>query len=572
MKTPKVASKAAARRSLDYNRQQTQPLKRDRSFRRHEISTLTSLPAGKMVPIACLPVLREDAVRSGRIRLQFEMHETAEILMNAVNCTVQAYFVPYLAFDRFDGMDALNKAYKKVAGAPDFIITQVAGAHGSNEILKYLGLHARPGDAINTAPVEAYNAIWNFRAKNRSPNIAERLATDQTLAPAFWRHDRYRHIVPTFDDKMWDGAIDMTYQQDPQTLLTAQDLPVKGIGKYNTGFSGVNRTAFESGDLPPRVYQSYSGSWGSGQDNDRLIVEQDPNNPGRPNIHVAMPQIQVSGGEQTIRLLLSNVELAKKTQAYARLREQYSELDDQHIIDLLMAGISVPEQMWKQPILLSHQHTVFGLSKRYATDAANLTQSVVNGGTMVDMAINLPRNTTGGVIMVVAETVPDQLWERQEDALLSTIDPERFPDAYRDELDMQPVDRVYNGYVDVDHDTPAGLFGYAPMNHKWNITSRRVGGRFFRPEVDAPFDEDRQRIWAAEVQNPTLSQDFYVASVIHTKPFADTTQDPFEVVANGDVVFEGNTVFGPPLIEGSGTYDEVLSQAPQDRIDVQPPA
>ena len=91
-----------------------------------------------------------------------------------------------------------------------------------------------------------------------------------------------------------------------------------------------------------------------------------------------------------ITVSLSNIEMARKTQAFAALRRQYNGHTDEYIIDLLMDGITVPEQAWKQPILLGDMSTVFGMSKRYATDSANLTESVVNGITAVQQRFRAP--------------------------------------------------------------------------------------------------------------------------------------------------------------------------------------
>jgi hypothetical protein len=543
------------RRNQSMNRQTTSPMRVPRSLRGHEISTLTSLPAGRVVPVAAMPLLREDAVRRGRMRLSFEMHETAEILMNAVHCNVKAYFVPFLAFDRFQGMDDLNRSY---AGEPPregdpvipFFETEVRGAVGTNPILEYLGLHAQSTDEINTAYVEAYNQIWNYRATRRSLNIEHRARLDKTLAPAFWQHDRYKHIVPDFDQAMIDGEVALN--------VADAKLPVRGIGKYTTTFYHAATNVRESGKKIA-TYDSYSLVDGSDVNN-HFYVQADPEDESFPNIFAEL-------AENGITVSLSNIDAAKKTAAFAKLREQYNGHDDEYIIDMLMNGLRVPEQAYRQPILLASQKTIFGLSKRYAADGANLTESVVNGATYVDLTVRMPRVETGGIVMVVAECVPDQLFERQQDPLLFTTAVEQLPSYLRDELDNEKVDTVYNAYVDVDHDTPEAVFGYEPLNAKWDVKARRVGGRFLRPEVDASFDEDRQRIWSSEVQNPTLSEDFYLASEIHTKPFADQTQDPFEVVASGQLVIEGNTVFGPALIEASDNYEQVLAEKPTETIE-----
>lgn len=548
------------KRNLSMNRQSISPLTVPRSLRGHEISTLTSMPAGRMVPIAAVPILREDQVRRGRIRLSFEMHETAEILMNAVHCTVKAYLVPYLAFERFTGMDDLNRSYQgepRVEGEQPilFFHMEERGPIGTNEIIERMGLHAKPGELINTAYVEAYNEIFNYRAKNRSLNIPLRDRLDKTLAPAFWRHDRYKHIVPDFDQAMIDGEVALN--------VTDSHMPVRGIGKLDGQYDYpyVDYSVREAGDSAGSS-QQYAKAQVIGTDNAQrsFYVEENPDNPGYPNIFA---ELRAEG----ITVSLSNIEAAKKTAAFARLREQYNGHTDDYIVDMLMSGLSVPEQAYKQPMLLASQETVFGLSKRYASDGANLTESVVNGATFVDLNFVVPRVNTGGVIMVVAECVPDQLFERQADPLLITSRPDQLPEYLRDELDPEKVDTVYCSYVDVDHDTPNAVFGYEPLNAKWDIKARRVGGRFYRPEVDASFDEDRQRIWACEVQNPTLSEDFYLSSEVHTKPFADQNQDPFEVVAVGQLVIEGNTVFGGALIEASDNYAQILEEVPLEKIE-----
>ena len=125
---------------------------------------------------------------------------------------------------------------------------------------------------------------------------------------------------------------------------------------------------------------------------------------------------------------------------------------------------------------------------------------------------------------------------------------------------------VKNDYVDTDHDTPNGTFGFAPLNHEWNRVAYNVGGKFYRPAVDLVVDEDRQRIWAVETENPVLSADFYLCTNMHQKPFLDTVADPFEAVAVGDFVIEGNTVFGGVLVEAMNNYDAVMAKAPTDRV------
>lgn len=557
--------------SIRNSRMASQPIAVPRTMRRQSARGITSLPAGKMVPIAAFPLLREDAVRSGRMRFSFEAMETAEILMNAINVDVKAYLVPTLAFERFNGsMDQLNLSY---SGKPPmegeavvpYIETAAFGAHGANAVYKYLGLHGRPDQLVNTAYLEAYNAIWNFRAKNRSEDLFslnERTRLQSDLAPAFWSHDMFRHIVPDFDQAAIDGAIKLD--------LVSARIPVSGIA--------LNKSAAMTGSAPGDQFDyrdsagnearaNGSNKWskaganhlGTGDARGSVMLKENPDNPGFPEVFAELADAGVS-------ISLSNFELAKKTQAFARLRQQYNAHDD-WIINLLMDGITIPDQALKQPMLLGEKRTIFGMSKRYASDSGNLTESVVNGATFLDMSVQCPRIGVGGVVMIVAEITPDQLFERQADPFLHLGSVDELPEYLRDTLDPEKVEVVKNERIDIDHDTPDATFGYEPLNARWNINAPRVGGRFYRPEVDAGFDEDRQRIWAVETQNPRLSTDFYICTNMHTKPFVVTNQDPFEVVTQGEVFVEGNTVFGGHLIEATDDYEKVLALAPTERVE-----
>lgn len=541
-------------------RMRTDPIPVARTRRGLDIRNLTSFMPGKMVPVAAWPLLREDRMNMSRLRLNFEQMETAELLMNAVNVRAMAYLVPFLAFDRFDGIDALNRSYMKqmAAGATQVIpfFTQLTqGPHGSNAIHKSMGLHARPGQMVNGGYVEAYNTIWNYRAKNRSPDIPLRTLVDTTLADGFWMHQNFAHIVPDFDQATIDGEVP----------LNITDGSVSLHGTHLTGGYTASRgyvSFFRAHTPATEVLLSQAAS--------TAAVSTSNNNTATPTGvmgYADLTRIVGELAENGVTVSLSNIELARKTQAFAALRKQYTGHSDDYIIDLLMGGITVPEQSWRQPILLADRTTIVGMSKRYASDSVDLTASVTNGATFIDLAITTPTVPMGGIVMICVEVTPEQLFERQQDPFLFINDTEQLPEFLRDTLDPEKVEIVQNQYVDIDHDTPTATFGYAPLNHKWNHNGPGIGGKFFRPEVNAPTDEDRQRIWAVETQNPTLSRDFYLCTGMHTKPFVVTNQDPYEVVTRGLVSIEGNTVFGRMLIEASDDYDQVMSEADMDRID-----
>lgn len=523
-----------------------------KSVRRDDIRLLTSGYGGKNLPLGYIPLLREDSC-SGNITFNFEMMETAEMLMNAVNVTVFAHLVPMLALERFKGsMDRLNRSYSGIyddPSDPDFFDTHAPDpATQTDRVYGTMGMHWKDEDKVNTAVLEAYNAIYNFRAKARSKHLPLRTNLTSTLAPAFWNHTDLAHIVPDFDQAAIDGEVPLN--------IVSGSLPVRGLGILD----GVNPTAGPVEVIDQRGDRTYQQHWTDAQGLRMEAYKADPADPWTPRIFAEMQ-------ENGVTVSLSNIEMAKQTRAFAEMRAAYRGVSEEHVIDLLMQGIRVPEEQMSQPILLGRQSTIFGLTRRYASDGDNLSKSVSNGMTSVSMNVRTPPINTGGVIMFTAEIVPEQLFERKKDYFFYAQAPDDLPNAQNDYLDPEKVSIVPNAHVDVLHSDPDGTFGYAPLNHQWKRNLVRVGGKYLRPEVNAGFDEDRQKIWASESVDPALTEDFYLVNDLHHKVFASSNEDPFEISARGSFNITGNTVFGRGLEEASDDYQTILDGVDQTRLD-----
>lgn len=524
-------------------------LKLKRSIRKDRGRVLTSGDAGKILPLKYIPMLREDAVQRGRVRINVEMMETAELLMNQTNLNVYAHYVPMLAFDRFNGsMEELNRSYKGETGIGGSVVpffetnkryvassqtvddddTSAAGWDTVDladpdpyTFYQTMGMHFS-ADNLNMTVVEAYNAIVNHRRQARSKSLPLRNAYDHSLAEAFWNTQGLSHIVPDFDQLLIDGEVSLQGLDFSLPVRSENYNPISG--RYTP--TSATAPTLDSG----------SYVWGL----DDLWVELSQ--------------------AASVTMSLADIELAKQTAAFAKIRSQYDGIDDEYIIDLLMEGIRVPEEAMTQPILLGRQTVPFGYSQRYATDSGNLDISATNGFAQVDMTIRTPPMNTGGVIMITAEIVPEQLWERKKDYFLYTTSPDQLPNALSDFLDPEKVSVVTSDHLDVNHTTPNATFGYAPLNHEWMRDMVNVGGKYYRPANDA-FDEDRAKIWTVESTDPTLSDDFYLCSGLHKKVFADQVSDSFEIMCISDLDISGLTVFGERLLEADATSDYEAIQA-----------
>lgn len=561
------------------NRQQTNPVNWARSNRNHPVALMTSLKMGKSNPLAFIPMFREDALLGG-IDFNVEMLETAEILANPVNFRVTAYLWPWLAAARFQGSrDQFDRSYMGQpkdedvgAAVVPFFEYHDIGAHGSNAVYKAVGLHGKAGDMVNTMYLEAYNAVWNYRAKNRSPQIVERPRLEATLAPAFWQQTQFEHMVPDFDQAQVDGEIALS--------VINPRVPVRGIGlvsSHATAATNMN-TRNSAGEI-----EVYPQGWNI-EGNSATLDATEAKLAVRKNVALStalatnVPDIYAELQQNGLRMSLSKIAQAKKTQAFAKIREQFAELDDEYIIDMMMSGMTIPDEQLKRPILLADETVRFGQAKRYATNSGNLAESAVSGACRASIRLRVPRLSVGGVIVVIAEPVPEQLFERQRDPFFHiqkeavakgyTNHADALPEALRDYLDDEKVDIVQNGAIDTSHATPAATFAYEPLNAKYNRAGAKIGGKFYRPAADAPVDDVRRRFYAVEAINPSLSTDFFVVSpaAIHNKPFLDTAGDPIELAAAGNMVINGNTQFGGMLVEATNNYQKVMAQAPTDHI------
>ena len=158
------------------------------------------------------------------------------------------------------------------------------------------------------------------------------------------------------------------------------------------------------------------------------------------------------------------------------------------------------------------------------------------------------------------------MFERTQDLFLTTTDTSDYPEFTKNFLDPEPVEIVKNGYIDQNHSDPDSVFGYAPLNHGYMRSTPNIGGKYYRPQVDASFDEERQKFWANEKIDVELSSDWYLCSDIHHKIFADSTVDNFEITAKGEFSIIGNTVFGPAIRESTDDYDQVIADVDQTRL------
>lgn len=504
---------------------------------------------GVLMPLAAHGLLREDGMRTSRFGVNLQMAETSAMLINAVRVTARAFFVPKLAFERFNDMGTINRSYAGEAEIDGSVVPwfqpYVDGGEPS-PFRRALGLHMPNGENGNTDYLEAYNAIWNYLAMQTSPSLEPRDGLDDSLAPAFWSNSNMKYVVPTFDDALIEGEVPLT--------VTGAQMPVRGIGTVdNTDAPALN---VKETDGTTRDYTNAQSIDGVGKWYGETVAADGT---FFPNIYAQLEQ-------DGITVSLANIQTARETAAWARLRTQFQGVSEEWMIDQMLSGIRIRDEQLRHPIELDMKETTVGMMERYATDSGNLDQSLSDGRASLELTAGIPAVTTGGVFMIVAQVLPEQVYERQRDYFFAAQTVDDLPFRTSDELDPQPVEMVSCKEVDSSHEQGDDLFGYRPLNAKWMRRHTALGGRYFRESPTDPWVQDRNRIWTPEVENVTLGPDFYLATDISHEVFNDSNLDPFEWWVNGIAMTEGLTYFGPALREATDDYDSVAAQVDRSRL------
>lgn len=559
-------------------RQSTTPVSFFRTVREDTGILMTSGRAGVVVPIGYIPLLAGDSC-GGRCGIDLDLAEMPKPLLNAVHANFQAWFVPKSAHPQFPGRDELMHARTgakiKALGAldrdpPPFFtllgVSQRAQA-ASSTFFTTLGIHIDLGQNVNTDLIDAFNLIYNFRLSSHSsklqrrPYASENLAEALTLPPAFWPSSRLSRVVPDYERSLIVGSFDMDIGAG-QIIYTGE-VPV-AINPTNVGTQRVKRRATGEtvGSNSPTLDVGPTGILRGRVGSNAEVVDSylDPGT----SLRALVGNLRGAFAGDQVSVTLADIDKARTTQAFANLRTAYAGNDatgfdnDDTIVAHLMQGLPVPPDQFKRPWLLDSKRVPVGFSERFATDAANLDASVTQGRASAVLGLNVPVQDVSGVIIITVELLPERIDERMADDWVQAANPEQLPNALRDIQRTEPVDHVFNRRVDAKHAEPGSIYGFEPMNDKWNRKFTRLGGVFYSPTPGAGYAESRANIWQSEIINPLLTLNHYIAPFPFPHDvFSDTTAPAFEVVCRHAVKINGLTQIGDVLVEDTGDFEAV---------------
>lgn len=571
-------------------RQSTTPVVFDTTIRADDGQFITSGRAGEVVPVTYFPVLRGDSC-GGQIGLDVELGHMPKPTLNGVMLNAQAWFVPDAAHPRYASYQEFFLSYQeepiKQLGATDraapkffdLIDGAVKKTFLESKFCKTLGIHAKPTGKMNTALYDAYNIVHNFRLRSHSTRLplrkyaAEDISLANTFPPAFWPSGPRSRMVPDYDRALVVGAMNLDVSagnviiNDNATINVSGNKADRESARWRSASAGNATTNAANGSILSEVDGGGRNSGvprvdnGAGTPAQRQQVVYDP----VKSLFAATKGLKADFSGSSIASATANIDKARLTQSFAQMAAAYAGLDTtgfknaNALIAELMQGFSVPDdEQYRRPWLLDSKIVSFGMLERMATDGGNLDMSSTQGRASVVLSVNLPVQQSGGYVIVIVEVLPERIDERSADYILEYESPKQFPDALRDVQRIEPVDQVLKERIDALHTTPTGLYGWEPMNERYNRNFTRLGGDFYQATVGEAWREARSNLWLPEFVDPEFNASHYLApSPFPHDVFSDVNASAFEVVGRQNIRIAGITQFGDVLAENNGEWEAV---------------
>lgn len=539
----------------------TTPLNFPRSIRRDNQSLLTTGRAGEVIPFGFIPLFRGDSAK-GRVTVAAELAEMPKPVENAIIGRLQTWMVPRPSLPHFSGLDEYTHAYQgknitqlgAAARTPPSLFDTIshsatyATANGS-EFMRATGLTVSSSAVTNTDYVDAYILVQNFRLAAHSSKMTrydyyqENNTTALQLKPAFWPRSAFHNVVADYESALVVGSLDLDVSAGTVSISRVSNASAWEF--YDTGTDTL-----AGADAAP-------GITAAGKLNvDGSTVSADPG-----------AGLEGSIASQTITTTLANIDKARLKQSYAKAASamdgnQYSGFNNDDVLVLeMLNGLTVPNELLNRPWLLDSQTSVFGMTERHATDAANLDDSVTVGQIQMSTTINAPVQNYGAIIFSTFEFMPERLYPRGSDEYMMVTSEADLPNALRDSLAVEPTEIVTNGEIDTAHTSVAGTFGYRELNGKWNRDRTLLGGDFQALTPGTSATAARTALWQPEYVDPALTSDLWLCP----HPFP---QDPFSVPGNDtvtlsvriDCAISGLTQFGKTLVEDNSDFAEITTE------------
>ncbi|AXL14520.1 major capsid protein [Microviridae sp.] len=295
----------------------------------------TTFDGGYLIPILCDEVLPGDSFNvsmTGFARLATPIYP----LMDNMRMETFFFFVPNRLV--WDNWQKFNGEQTNPGDSTDYLIPSWVvgeGGYQQGELSDYMGLPTNVGGFEHSALWHrAYNLIWNewFRDQNLQDSALVD-TSDTDGGPANYpirrrgkRHDYFTSCLP------WPQ------KGDPVSIPIAGTAPVTGIG-IEAGASYINTAPVHETGGVDNTYNADATYANNMTDQQYLLVQQDPANPGYPNIYAQLQEASTV----TINELREAFQIQRLLERDARGGTRYIEIIKSHF------GVTSPDARLQRP-------------------------------------------------------------------------------------------------------------------------------------------------------------------------------------------------------------------------------
>lgn len=465
---------------------------------KHSLShyTLQTFNMGELIPVCHYEVLPGDSVRHSTSAL-IRMSPLMAPVMHPVTVRLHHWYVP----DRilWDDWEDFITGGPTGEGPATPYPSQVIGGGGiaKNHLLAYMGVPSGvPGIEVSLLPVRAYNKIFNeyYRDQDLVAEVAEDTGAVQNCA---WEKDYITAARP------WS-------QKGPAiTLPIAGRIPVRGIGVAAGAPTTPFGTAGNTHETDESVVSAYAQQW-LGSTANHVRVEEDPSNPGFPNIY--------ADGAAASAVDVNAVREAFALQRYAEARAQFGSRYTEYLRYL---GVRSSDARLQRPEYLGGGKATISFSEVLKTGEGDTPADDSPIGEMRGHGISALRSRSftrffeeHGHVITLASLRPRSMYQDGLHRSWSRRTKEEYWQKELEQIGQQTIHKreVYAGSAD-----PAGVFGFQDRYAEYRHLPSYTAGDF----RDTMNDWHLARQFASE---PALNEDL-IKCVPSKRIHAEQTSD-----------------------------------------------
>lgn len=474
---------------------------------------LLTCDMGYLIPLTHFHVLPGDTIQQATSTL-IRVSPLLAPVMHPVRVRIHHWYVPFrLIWDDFEdfitgGEDGLD------ATVPPYITMNFDASSYESTLMDYLGIptinYSGKTIKVSALPARAYHLIFNECYRDQdlvskqsflTTSGADGTTPMHACNSVAWEKD-YFTTARTSESK--GDAIVIPFGTD--------GVPVRGIGKGNQTYAAGPFGAYETDGTGVDSYANASYIDGTTPSNYSTLIEQDPDNPGYPNIRADMTGLGID---------MNDLRLSIALQRYQEARARYG---SRYVEYLRYLGVRSSDARLQKPEYLGGGRQVIQFSEV-------LNHSETDTGEMVGHGIAAMRTNKyrrffeeHGIVMTLMSVLPKTIYTQGLHRHLSF---EVKEDLYQRELANIGDQEILNKEIYVDAADPEDTFGFQERYAEYRQMPSTIGGEF-RSTLNY---WHMGRIFGTE---PALNASF-IQSVPTKRMLASQSTDALYVMANHSI-------------------------------------